>query len=154
MSDMKLNQNQSLSETVQKTEKELLQMLNANPMDAITNYECAWVYYSLGFMEKAAQHYDKAVQLGLDDGRLSEAFLKLACVYLRLSMHAEAKAVIEKAIGLFPEQRILKVLLAIALHLIGDYASSLAIMVTLVKTGDESVREYGKELDMVMASQV
>lgn len=118
------------------------------PNDGQIHYQIAWCHDSLGKERDAAPAYERAIELGLPEEDLRSAYLGLGSTFRCLGEYERSRAVLEKGISLFPDERALKVFLALTLYNLGDADRSMEILLRELTetTGDESIKKYGRAL--------
>ncbi|GGE03264.1 hypothetical protein GCM10011571_00090 [Marinithermofilum abyssi] len=128
---------------------ELLEQLRLQfPDNATVLLESAFVCDSLGQEKKAVPYYQQAIDQGLEREDLQEAYLGLGSTYRCLGRYEEAVTTLRQGCALFPEDRGMRVFLALALYNRGkaDQAVEILLNQLLETTQDPSILKYRRAL--------
>lgn len=125
----------------------LIAQLSDHANNPDLNYHIGWTYDVLGQESAAVRYYEKALKLGLSEGRLG-AMVGLGSTYRCLGLYEKSLQLLDQAIQEFPEERVLKVFRALTYFNLGrseDAVSSL--LLELLDTSTEpSIKSYEKAL--------
>jgi len=118
-------------------------LLQENPNDADLNYQIAWICDFMGHESEAAPYYEKALSLGLKEGRLG-AMLGLGSTYRCLGEYEKSLKVFDQAVSEFPNERPLKVFRALTLYNLGRAEESVSqlLIQLLDTTSDPAIKGY------------
>lgn len=126
----------------------LLKIYPINPENAYLNYQIAWSFDVLGKESQAVPYYERAIQLGLTEPDLEEAYLGLGSTYRALGNYQKAEQVLSEAQDKFPTNNALKVFYAMALFNLQQYSQSNQILLELLAQtlSDQNIRDYHKAI--------
>ena len=110
----------------------LLSLINENPNSATLHFECARGLDSLGSIDEAIPHYEKAISLGLSKEELEDAFVGLGICYRIQGRHQDAKDLFKKAIQTFPNKEQMKVFYAMALYHVKEYKEAMEYLIQVL----------------------
>jgi tetratricopeptide (TPR) repeat protein len=130
----------------------LLRLAAGAPGDARVAYHTAWAHDVLGLEAEAVPWYERALALGVRDDR-EGVFLGLGSTYRTLGRYAEAVATLRRGVEEFPDDRALRVFLAMALYNAGDHKEAVESLLRIVveTTGDPQVRRYERAIAIYAA---
>ncbi|WDF05270.1 MULTISPECIES: tetratricopeptide repeat protein [Shouchella] len=128
--------------------KHLHKWLEGNSHDGDLHYYLASTYDSKGNEKKAYPHYEKAIELGLDEEELKGAFLGLGSTYRTLGMYEESKSTLEFGLTKFPEDNALKVFYSLTLYNVREHEKAMEVLLTclLETTQDQNILQYRNAL--------
>lgn len=131
----------------QEALQELHQLLQHRPDDPDVNYQTAWTYDSMGEESKAVPHYEAALANGLVHDR-EGAMLGLGSTYRCLGQYQKSRALLDRAVEEFPQNRALRVFRAMTLHNLGEHEGAVQelLLLLLETSSDGSIRSYEKAL--------
>lgn len=126
----------------------LLKIYPTNPENAYLNYQIAWSFDVLGKESQAVPYYERAIQLGMTEPDLEEAYLGLGSTYRALGNYQKAEQVLSEAQDKFPTNNALKVFYAMALFNLQQYSQSNQILLELLAqtSSDQNIRDYHKAI--------
>lgn len=132
---------------LEASNKLLLELVENYPEDAMINYQCAWSFDVLEQETQAINYYEKAIELGLPDEDLKEAYLGLGSTYRTIGEYEKSKKVFENAIDRF-EDHSLKVFYAMTLYNLEAHGESIEILLKLLAetSSDKSINSYQKAI--------
>ncbi|MGH3087008.1 MAG: tetratricopeptide repeat protein [Rubrobacteraceae bacterium] len=121
----------------------LSRFLEDHPADAEAHYQMAWTFDVRGMEREAVSHYRDALESGFSDGR-SGAYIGLGSSLRALGEYEEAVETLRRGASEFPEDRAMKVFLAMALYNVGECREAVEILLdNLAETSsDEKTRAY------------
>lgn len=79
----------------------LKELIAQNPDNAELLYQCAWSHDTAGLEVEAVPYYEKAIQLGLEESDLSEAYLGLGSTYRTIGAYQKSKQLYLEALKNF-----------------------------------------------------
>ena len=122
----------------------LLKNYPNDPENAYLNYQIAWSFDVLGKESQAVPYYERAIQLGLAESDLEEAYLGLGSTYRALGNYQKAEQVLREAQDKFPINNALKVFYAMVLFNLKEYNSSNKILLELLAetSSDQKIKDY------------
>jgi tetratricopeptide (TPR) repeat protein len=103
----------------------LRELVIAHPDDAQVQLRTAYACDGLGYEREAIPHYERAMELGLDDQDLQTAYVNLGSSHRAIGAYEPAVAVWHEGIARFPDNRALPVFLAMAQHNLGDHSAAM-----------------------------
>ena len=109
--------------------QKFLRLLSLDPDNASLHYQCAKGFDILGEKAMAIPYYEKAIELGLADDELENAYVELGTIYRIQGRLMESKELFEKSIWKFPGKDQLKVFYALALHDLGEHAEAMSYLI-------------------------
>ena len=126
----------------------LQELLTHSPDNANLNYQMAWVHDNLGLEAEAVAYYERALRNGLSGDERKGAMLGLGSTYRCLERHAESVALLQTACSEYPDDRSLRVFLALSLFDHGRQSKALSLLLEelLATSADESIQKYRKAL--------
>lgn len=126
----------------------LINLVKEFPDDAIINYQCAWSFDVLEKEVEAIEYYEKAINLGLPNEDLKEAYLGLGSTYRTIGEYEKSKKIFESAMAKFDDNS-LKVFYAMTLYNLGEHSSSMEILLKIISetTNDNSIIGYSKAIE-------
>lgn len=128
----------------------LLSELHAvHPDDAQVNLQCAWVHDKLGLEKEAVPFYERALELSLAGNDLRHALLGLGSTYRALGEYEKSKATLTRGVEQFPEDRALRVFLAMALYNNGHAKEACEMLLRLLSetTAADDILVYQAAID-------
>lgn len=107
----------------------------------------AWSFDVLEQEAEAIKYYEKAIELGLPDEDLKEAYLGLGSTYRTIGEYEKSKKVFENAIDRFDDHS-LKVFYAMTLYNLEAHGESMEILLKLLAetSSDKSINSYQKAI--------
>ncbi|OXL85726.1 hypothetical protein BCV73_23615 [Paenibacillus sp. SSG-1] len=132
------NQDQELLADVRAR---LLELLNEDPNDAQVNYQTAIAHDNSGLGKEAIPYYERALQLGLSGNDLERCLLGLGSTYRYWGQYEKSIATLRRGVQEFPDDRALRVFLAMALYNGQQYKESVELLITnlMESTTDEKL---------------
>ncbi|MDN7145886.1 tetratricopeptide repeat protein [Liquorilactobacillus mali] len=126
----------------------LLELCKVTPYDSFLNYQVAWSFDILGEEDKAILFYEKAIELGLNEEYLEDAYLGMGSTYRTLGDYNKSKVVFEKAIHQFPQNNALKVFYAMTLFNLGRHDISMEILLQVLSatSNDTDIQNFKKAI--------
>jgi tetratricopeptide (TPR) repeat protein len=126
----------------------LLKTYPSDPENAYLNYQIAWSFDVLGKESQAVPYYERAIELGLTDPDLEEAYLGLGSTYRALGNYQKAEEVLREGQDKFPTNNGLKVFYAMALFNLQQYSQSNQILLELLAqtSSDQKINDYRKAI--------
>lgn len=76
---------------LQESKEMFLTLLSNDPLNPSLHFQCARSFDILAEETKAMPFYEKAIELGLTNDELEDAFIKLGCIYRTHERFVEAK---------------------------------------------------------------
>ncbi len=125
----------------------LLLLVNEFPDDAYINYQCAWSFDVLGLEKEAIPFYEKAIEIGLQETDLIEAYLGLGSTYRTIGEYGKSKELLQRAIRKYDDNS-LKVFLSMTLYNLGEHTESMRILLRIVAetSSDKSILDFKKAI--------
>ena len=125
-----------------------LELVQDFPMDGEINFQCGQTHDALGLEEEALEYYEKAINIGLPDEMLQDAYVCLGSTYKVLGAYQKSLEVLLKGQELFPNYSPLKIFLSLTLYSLNDHSRALEIVLkTLLETtNDEGIKNYSRAL--------
>ena len=125
----------------------LLLLVNEFPDDAYINYQCAWSFDVLGLEKEAIPFYEKAIEIGLRETDLIEAYLGLGSTYRTIGEYRKSKELLQRAIRKYDDNS-LKVFLSMTLYNLGEHTESMRILLRIVAetSSDKSILDFKKAI--------
>jgi len=126
----------------------LIKLVKEFPDDAMVNYQCAWSFDVLEKEVEAIEYYEKAINLGLPNEDLKEAYLGLGSTYRTIGAYEKSKKIFEAAMEKFDDNS-LKVFYAMTLYNLEEHSDSMEILLKIISetANDKSVSEYSKAIE-------
>lgn len=141
-----------LCETAREDEarKRLLSADQPFPSDPQTLFQLATLHDRLGLESRSVPYYLAAIEKGLPEDQLREAYVGLGSTYRVLGRYAEAKEVFEKALAAFPEANELKIFQAMTLYNLGQMHEAVGSLLRILAetSSDERVRYYERAIEL------
>jgi tetratricopeptide (TPR) repeat protein len=111
------------------------------PDQAEAQVEAAYIHDALGREAEAIFYYEQALRIGLTGIEDPPAVhLGLGSSYRTLGRYDEARAVLEQACRLFPDDRALRVFLAMVHYNVGESSAAMATLLTIIAETAEDAR--------------
>ncbi|RDB34014.1 tetratricopeptide repeat protein [Exiguobacterium sp. RIT594] len=122
--------------------------LHQAPDDPLIHYQMAWCHDNLGEEAAAVPHYVAAIELGLPEPDLQEAYVGLGSTYRALGRYDNAYQTLTEGLVHFPNHAALQTFLALTLHNLDRSAEAIERLIgTLVDTTENpEIRAYGSAL--------
>lgn len=126
-----------------------IKLAKDNPLNAYIQYQCAWSYDRLGEEAKAVPYYEKAIQGGLAEEDLQNAYLGLGSTFRALGEYEKSKAVLTKAIELFPNNEALRVFYAMTLYNLNEQQSAMELLLKCIvnTSSNAEVQKYKRAIE-------
>lgn len=126
----------------------LLELVAAYPENAEIHYQTAWVHDTLGREHEAIPFYLRAIEQGLPDGELEDAYLGLGSTYRALGAYQQAEETFRQAVTRFPHNRALQTFLAMTLYNLRQHQEAMDLLLTnLVETtNDQAILSYKRAI--------
>jgi tetratricopeptide (TPR) repeat protein len=126
----------------------LVELVRKFPNHGIVNYQCAWSFDVLGLEKEAILYYEKAIELGLPEKDLKEAYLGLGSTYRTIGEYEKSKKLLLEGIDRY-ENNGLKVFLSMALYNLGEHTEAMRLLLSIIAetSADESVITYKKAIE-------
>jgi tetratricopeptide (TPR) repeat protein len=128
--------------------KVLRTALGEDPDHAAANFAYASLLDSLGREREAIPHYERFIECGLSGEELQEATVNLGSSYRVVGEPERAVEILRGGLLRFPENRAVRVFLAMALHDLGEYSEPVgSLLRELAETAsDRWVTYYGRAI--------
>ncbi|TQR27490.1 tetratricopeptide repeat protein [Lysinibacillus sphaericus] len=130
---------------LQKSKEMFLTLLSNDPLNPSLHYQCARSFDILAEETKAMPFYEKAIELGLSNEELEDAYVKLGCIYRTHERFIEAKKLFQDATCKFPNKEQMKVFYAMALYNLGEHAEAMGFLIqnlTYTTTNQDILKYY------------
>lgn len=126
----------------------LLELYKQNGNDAELLYQLAWTHDVLGLEREAVPFYERSLTLGLPSEQRVGALLGLGSTYRTLGEYENSKAILERAVREYPENKEFPVFLAMTMHNLGDHSLAMGMLLKLLAetSADEGIRSYSKAI--------
>ncbi|HVA37094.1 MAG TPA: tetratricopeptide repeat protein [Candidatus Dormibacteraeota bacterium] len=126
-----------------------VELLRAHPDDPQLNYYAAWAHDSLGLEREAIPFYRRALANGLTGEERASATLGLGSSLRWLGAYDEAIDVLEQGTREFPDDRALKVFLAMAYYNMAREREAMEMVLTELaeSSADERIRRYRRAIE-------
>jgi tetratricopeptide (TPR) repeat protein len=126
----------------------LQRLITELPNDPIINFQLAWTYDFMGKEREAIPYYERAIANGLAGEDLKGAMLGLGSTLRCLGEYEKSSQVLTEAVREFPEDRFLKVFLALTQYNLRNHEEAFReiLMQLLDTTTDDSIRSYDRAL--------
>ncbi|BES63852.1 tetratricopeptide repeat protein [Gottschalkiaceae bacterium SANA] len=133
---------------LEKANTILVELTTRYPNHAVVNYQCAWSFDVLGLEKEAIPYYEKAIELGLPEKDLKEAYLGLGSTYRTIGEYDKSKKLLLEGIDRY-ENNGLKVFLSMALYNLGEHTEAMRLLLSIIAetSADESVITYKKAIE-------
>ena len=117
------------------------------PENAQVNYQCAWCFDVLGLEKDAIPYYEKAIELGLPDNDLKDAYLGLGSTYRTVGEYNKSENLLLDGIKKFDDNG-LRSFLAMTKYNLGKHEEAMEILLKLLSSSseDESIQRYKKAI--------
>ena len=125
-----------------------LELYERDSEDPVVNYQCAWVHDRMGREREAIPFYERAISNGLSGADLEGAVLSLGSSHRALGEYEQAVRVLRDGTSRFPENRAMRVFLAMALYNVASHREATALLLhALAETSsDAEIRAYGEAI--------
>ncbi|MBA3924706.1 tetratricopeptide repeat protein [Listeria rustica] len=122
--------------------------LLSEPENALLNYYAAWSCDGLSDETEAISYYEKALEIGLPEDDLADAYIGLGSTYRAIGNYEKANETFQKARVAFPENRAITVFASMALYNEKHYkeAMQLAIKIIGETSNDPTIIAYKKAI--------
>jgi tetratricopeptide (TPR) repeat protein len=120
---------------MQPTIDALLAVLAEHPDDPHVLYEVGGAYDTAGAEETAAGYYERALEAGLEGDTLRRCLLQYGSTLRNLDRFDESLAVLDRALGQFPESESVRVWHALSLHAAGRSDAAVAELMEVAADG-------------------
>lgn len=110
----------------------LLKIWDKYPENAYLNYQIAWSYDLLGKETNAIPFYEKAINQGLEELDLQEAYLGLESTYRVTGDYEKSYELFKLALKEFPENKALKVFYSMTLYNLNHHEETTKILLQLL----------------------
>ncbi|WP_136605597.1 tetratricopeptide repeat protein [Paenibacillus dokdonensis] len=136
----------------------LLELLSYYPDDAEINYQTGIAHDNSGLGSEAIPYYERALELGLYGPDLERCLMGLGSTYRYWGHYQKAVETLRRGMSEFPENRAIKVFLAMALYNSQSYKESVELLIInlMESTSDETLQyfkrgilAYNEDLDEV-----
>lgn len=126
----------------------LLKLVRQFPEDASINYQCAWSFDILEKEVEAIKYYEKAIDLGLADDDLKEAYLGLGSTYRTIGEYEKSRETFINAIAKFDDNS-LKVFYAMTLYNLEEHSNSMEILLKIIAetSTDANIGGYSRAIE-------
>ena len=108
----------------------LLDLNNANPDDAMVNYELASTFGAEGVKDEAIGFYEHAIECGLQGEELRCAFVSLGSNYLGVGRFGDAARMLQRGATIFSDAPEFDVFLAMARYHLGEHQEAMRLLLT------------------------
>jgi len=113
----------------------LLSLIKEDPENSVYHYELARGLDRVGSESEAIPYYERAIELGLPDEELEEAFVGLGTTYLYEGCYLKSQDLFERAMDQFPEKEQMKLFYGMALLNLNEHKEAMRFIIpTLVST--------------------
>ncbi|WP_430788290.1 tetratricopeptide repeat protein [Virgibacillus flavescens] len=125
-----------------------IELVRQNRGNAELNFHCAQTHDGMGLEEEAVDYYEKAIEIGLPDELLKDAYVCLGSTYKVIGEYEKSLEVLTNGEEKFPHYEPLKAFKSLTLHSMGDHSKALeTALVTLLKTtNDKDLQKYSRAL--------
>ncbi|MBC2326059.1 tetratricopeptide repeat protein [Listeria booriae] len=122
--------------------------LQDDPNNALLHYYAAWSCDGLSLETSAIPYYEKALELGLPDADLADAYIGLGSTYRAIGNYEKASETFNKARTAFPDNKAITVFASMALYNSQNYkeAMQLAIQIIGETSNDPDIIAYKKAI--------
>ncbi|MFT9819862.1 tetratricopeptide repeat protein [Lysinibacillus sp. NPDC056185] len=129
---------------LQESKEMFLTLLSNDPLNPSLHFQCARSFDILAEETKAMPFYEKAIELGLADDELEDAFIKLGCIYRTHERFVEAKKLYLEALSKFPKKEQMKIFYAMSLYNLGEHAEAMGFLISNIAytTTDQDILTY------------
>ncbi|MCL1699515.1 tetratricopeptide repeat protein [Lysinibacillus sp. Bpr_S20] len=130
---------------LQESKEMFLTLLSIDPLNPSLHYQCARSFDILAEETKAMPFYEQAIELGLTDCELEDAFIKLGSIYRTHERFLEAKKLYQEAMRKFPKKEQMKIFYAMALYNLGDHADAMGFLIgnlAFTTTNQDILKHY------------
>ncbi|WP_202079532.1 tetratricopeptide repeat protein [Caldalkalibacillus salinus] len=102
----------------------------------------------MGLESDAVSYYEKAISQGLSGNDLEGALIGLGSTYRTMGEYEKSKAVLEKGINIFPENRAIQVFYSMTLYNLGHHERSMAFLLKNLgeTSNDQDITSYKKAI--------
>ncbi|MEX3747125.1 tetratricopeptide repeat protein [Lysinibacillus xylanilyticus] len=114
---------------LQESKQMFLTLLSNDQLNPSLHYECARSFDILAEETEAMPFYEKAIELGLPDEELEDAFVKLGSIYRTHERFLEAKKLYQEAMRKFPKKEQMTIFYAMALYNLGEHAEAMGFLI-------------------------
>ncbi|MTI66658.1 MAG: tetratricopeptide repeat protein [Firmicutes bacterium] len=125
-----------------------VELVKTYPDNAEVNYQCAWSFDVLGLEKEAVPYYEKAIELGLPEKDLKEAYLGLGSTYRTIGEYEKSKEILLEGIRKYNINS-LKVFLAMTLYNLGEHTEAMKLLLKIIAetSSDESILDFKKAIN-------
>lgn len=136
----------------------LKELIAQNPDNAELLYQCAWSHDTAGLEVEAVPYYEKAIQLGLEESDLSEAYLGLGSTYRTIGAYQKSKQLYLEVLKKFPENKVYPIFLAMTYYNLAEYSQAMELLLRTIseietdseiKTYQKAIAFYADKLDQI-----
>ncbi|MDM5248025.1 tetratricopeptide repeat protein [Lysinibacillus sp. G4S2] len=129
---------------LQESKQMFLTLLSNDQLNPSLHYECARSFDILAEETKAMPFYEQAIELGLTDEELEDAYVKLGCIYRTHELFLEAKKLFQEAFRKFPKKEQMKIFYAMALYNVGEHAEAMGFLIDNIAytTTNQDILKY------------
>ncbi|GAF16354.1 FOG protein containing TPR repeat [Bacillus sp. JCM 19046] len=133
----------------EKAEQQLLQALEWEQNNGEVNYLLAANCDMQGLESQAVPYYTKAIELGLKEEDLKEAYVGLGSTYRTLGNYVESEKTLTEGLKRFPDYKPLHVFYSLTLYNLGNYDKAMERLLTslLETTADPDIQGFKNALD-------
>ena len=126
----------------------LFTIYDDNSTDGYLNYQIAWSYDNLEEERKAVPFYEKAIEYGLEEKDLQEAYLGLGSTYRVLGEYEKSSKLYQEALTLFPDNHALRVFYSMVLFNLEKHEQAMEILLKLiaVDSKDSNINAFKKAI--------
>ncbi|WP_077622868.1 tetratricopeptide repeat protein [Sediminibacillus massiliensis] len=126
----------------------LLELANENAENGEILFQCGQTHDAMGLEEEAVPYYEKAIEAGLPDETLKDAYVCLGSTYKVLGKDDSSLKVFSKGESLFPEYRPLQVFKSLTLFSMNQHAAALSVVLKALTetTNDQDISKYSRAL--------
>ncbi|MEO8383658.1 MAG: tetratricopeptide repeat protein [Betaproteobacteria bacterium] len=126
----------------------LLDLNNANPDDAIVNYELASTFSAEGVREEAIGFYERAIECGLEGDELRRTFASLGSNYLAVGRIGDAARILQRGAAIFPDAPEFDIFLAMTRYHLGEYQEAVRLLSNHVAqyTSDPATQTHSRAI--------
>lgn len=133
---------------LRESKEMFLTLLSNDQLNPSLHYQCARSFDILAEETKAMPFYEKAIELGLSDEELEDAYVKLGCIYRTHERFVEAKKLFQEAFCKFPNKEQMKVFYAMSLFNLGEHAEAMGFLIDnlVYMTTNQDILKYSRTI--------
>ena len=129
--------------------KILEDLLACKPNNPAILYQCAWACDVQGLEREAVPYYVQALDNGLAGREREGAFLGLGSTYRVIGQYTESRAVLEKGMGEFLENKALSIFYAMTLHNLKEHDLAMETLLSMIveTSRDKDIEAYIRAIE-------